>query len=129
MNQQLKAPPPSGGFGVDRKQAIAGKLPTYFTGKPCKRGHVAERYTSTGNCVDCHALRDQETVSSPARPAFIPREGVVVLRSVAVPRVHLHAIRSMIDAYMAAEGLLAGPPPTVVPESNARPIRRKKKPT
>jgi hypothetical protein len=26
----------------------------YFTGKPCKNGHVAERYTSTGRCVDCH---------------------------------------------------------------------------
>lgn len=26
---------------------------TYNTGKPCKHGHTAERYTSTGGCVEC----------------------------------------------------------------------------
>jgi hypothetical protein len=26
----------------------------YFTGNPCKRGHVAERFVSTRTCVDCH---------------------------------------------------------------------------
>jgi 5-methylcytosine-specific restriction endonuclease McrA len=25
----------------------------YFTGRPCKLGHVAERYASTGQCVNC----------------------------------------------------------------------------
>ena len=34
------------------KQAGATR---YFTGKPCKRGHVAERLVSTRTCVDCHA--------------------------------------------------------------------------
>ena len=26
----------------------------YFTGKPCKRGHLAKRKTSQGYCVECH---------------------------------------------------------------------------
>lgn len=26
----------------------------YFTGKPCKHGHISERFTSTGNCVACY---------------------------------------------------------------------------
>lgn len=26
---------------------------TYFTGKPCKRGHVAERWLASGDCVEC----------------------------------------------------------------------------
>lgn len=30
---------------------------TYFTGKPCKRGHVAPRFTSTRNCVECNKER------------------------------------------------------------------------
>lgn len=30
---------------------------TYFTGKPCKRGHVAERFVSTRNCVECNRER------------------------------------------------------------------------
>lgn len=28
-------------------------LPRYFTGKPCKRGHVEERYVNNGGCVVC----------------------------------------------------------------------------
>ncbi len=29
----------------------------YFTGKPCKRGHVALRFTKGGGCVDCNYIR------------------------------------------------------------------------
>jgi hypothetical protein len=31
----------------------------YFTGKPCKHGHVAERYTNTATCVECARQRAQ----------------------------------------------------------------------
>lgn len=30
---------------------------TYFTGKPCKHGHVAPRYTQTGLCTECSKAR------------------------------------------------------------------------
>lgn len=36
-----------------RGEAIAKRERKYFTGKPCKHGHVAERYTMMGNCVEC----------------------------------------------------------------------------
>lgn len=29
----------------------------YFTGIPCKHGHVANRYTSTGTCIECVKLQ------------------------------------------------------------------------
>ncbi len=29
----------------------------YFTGKPCKRGHIALRFTKGGGCVDCNYIR------------------------------------------------------------------------
>lgn len=35
-----------------RKEAISNGLSRYFTGKPCKHGHVAERYVC-GGCVEC----------------------------------------------------------------------------
>lgn len=38
---------------VHRQVAIARGLPKYFTGRPCKRGHISERYTLTSNCVQC----------------------------------------------------------------------------
>lgn len=33
---------------------------TYFTGKPCKRGHVVRRYRSTRTCVSCADVRARE---------------------------------------------------------------------
>lgn len=38
---------------VLRKQAISQGLSRYFTGKPCKRGHVSERITGSSECVTC----------------------------------------------------------------------------
>lgn len=38
---------------MDKSEALACGYRRYFTGKPCKRGHVCERYTSTGHCVTC----------------------------------------------------------------------------
>ena len=38
---------------IARKDALAQGLTHYFTGKPCKRGHIATRYANTANCVEC----------------------------------------------------------------------------
>jgi len=40
---------------LTRKQALKQGLTHYFTGKPCKRGHVAIRRVSDG-CVDCRQV-------------------------------------------------------------------------
>ena len=36
-----------------RQQAILERNHRYFTGKPCKRGHICDRYTLNSACVDC----------------------------------------------------------------------------
>lgn len=38
---------------IRRKDAIAQGLTKYFTGKPCKQGHVCERYVDSGVCKAC----------------------------------------------------------------------------
>lgn len=38
----------------DVKEARRLGEPTYFTGEPCKRGHVAERRADNRMCVECH---------------------------------------------------------------------------
>lgn len=38
---------------VTRQQARAKELLRYFTGAPCRRGHVCERLVSNGTCLDC----------------------------------------------------------------------------
>ncbi|MEA9644477.1 hypothetical protein ABQF78_008185 [Xanthomonas campestris] len=39
---------------VTRADAIRPGLSRYLTGKPCKRGHIAERRTRQGDCTDCN---------------------------------------------------------------------------
>ena len=40
----------------------------YFTGVPCKHGHVANRYTSSGTCSECVKLKtDQWQKTHPAK--------------------------------------------------------------
>lgn len=38
---------------VSRKDAKARGLKRYFTGKPCKHGHIGERQTCDGRCMEC----------------------------------------------------------------------------
>lgn len=38
---------------ISRKEAKKQGLNRYFTGKPCKHGHVSERYTKNCSCVAC----------------------------------------------------------------------------
>ena len=35
-------------------EASASGSARYFTGKPCARGHVAERFTAARACIECH---------------------------------------------------------------------------
>ena len=38
---------------ISRDEAKAQGLKRYFTGKPCKYGHVVERYATSKGCVEC----------------------------------------------------------------------------
>lgn len=38
---------------MKRREAKTLGLEKYTTGKPCKNGHLAERYTVNGTCVEC----------------------------------------------------------------------------
>ena len=38
---------------ISRSEALENNLKYYYTGKPCIRDHLNERYTNTGHCVDC----------------------------------------------------------------------------
>ena len=39
---------------ISRSDAIKNGLKRYFTGKPCRHGHVSERQVSTHRCVTCN---------------------------------------------------------------------------
>lgn len=45
---------------AERNAALKAGLTTYFTGRPCKSGHVSDRQVSNGCCVVCRADRLRE---------------------------------------------------------------------
>ena len=49
---------------ISRKEAKARGLKRYFTGKPCKHGHVSERYTGSGACVECNATPERKAYNA-----------------------------------------------------------------
>jgi len=45
---------------ISRKDAIALGFVTYFTGKPCKHGHIAERRTDSCSCEICTKINTKK---------------------------------------------------------------------
>jgi 5-methylcytosine-specific restriction endonuclease McrA len=44
---------------VSKAEAAAAGLTNYFTGQPCKNGHVSERRTKSGHCIACVAAAQE----------------------------------------------------------------------
>ena len=42
-----------------RYEAMLDGKPSYWTGSPCKNGHISFRMTSTGTCLECRKERDR----------------------------------------------------------------------
>lgn len=51
---------------ISRKEAKELGLKKYFTGKPCKYGHVSDRNTSGGYCNQCMSLYRHSEISKAA---------------------------------------------------------------
>ena len=41
---------------ISRREACKKELKRFFTGKPCKHGHIAERFISSHMCRECNRL-------------------------------------------------------------------------
>lgn len=54
---------------ISRKDAIASGMKHYFTGKTCKRGHIAKRLASNCACVACsyESQQNMDTVERKAK--------------------------------------------------------------
>lgn len=70
-----------------QKLAKAQGVRFYFTGRPCKRGHIEPRYASGGACVECANLRagirykeNRDTILSAARAQYKGAPAVKIRR-------------------------------------------------
>ena len=50
-------------YFITRKEAKENRLSVYFTGKPCKHGHISVRHTSNYDCLECRGLQWQRWYS------------------------------------------------------------------
>lgn len=60
MTRRREIVQPDESMPKSRAEAKAMDSPFYFTGKPCKHGHVSVRRTRNGHCIECAVLL-QET--------------------------------------------------------------------
>lgn len=49
---------------ISKKEAIKKGLSRYFTGKPCKNGHISERNVLRSDCLECIRERARKNYSS-----------------------------------------------------------------
>lgn len=52
---------------ITSKEAKKLNKEFYFTGKPCKHGHICERYVSNSGCVECYKLASSKNGNLYAR--------------------------------------------------------------
>ena len=95
-----------------RKQAMVDGENTYFTGKPCKNGHMNFRYVQSGSCYDCingdrvspnstaAAARNARLAESAEmfKAKMIVKDSLVQIK-LAVHDVDLDLVKSAVHAY------------------------------
>src|SRR5215472_14845089 len=70
-----------------RAEALTVGADRFFTGVPCKHGHLADRYVSTTNCVACqteHARRNGGWNARPSKEEYLEVVRQIVERSCGV---------------------------------------------
>jgi len=63
------------GAEIDRETALALRRNRFFTGEPCKWGHVAERWCLSRRCVECvkrsHRTEEYREYATPMERAWV----------------------------------------------------------
>ena len=73
-------------ISAERTEAKREGKSFYFTGKPCKYGHVAERYTLSGGCRECKRLHDLTHNPPTKRGPYKPRGNAVPMEDRGLPQ-------------------------------------------
>lgn len=92
---------------ISRTDAAAAGQKRFYTGKTCRAGHLAQRYTSSGACVACanpliYGPTDEGEAWFPDPPLRLPR---------GVPTVYLAELRDRIQAIVCEVGSGMDTPP------------------
>ena len=93
---------------ISRKDAISLGLRKYYTGEPCRNGHIAERYVQSGTCQECiNGSRSSAIITARSTIAgeILPPEDVMKIHLARVQneqlRLALRTQRLALDAQRA----------------------------
>lgn len=88
---------------VTRAQAFAANAMFFYTGKPCKRGHLSVRYVSTGACYDCLNVYKTLAARNPYTLSLVPFDATGIWRPVHWDAATLQrakvAVQTFIDGW------------------------------
>jgi hypothetical protein len=74
---------------ISRQEAIQQNLTRYFTGEPCKYGHIAEKLLSNRTCIECQLVRKNIWSNKPN----VKQKGFERLKNWDTPHKHLARTR------------------------------------
>jgi hypothetical protein len=95
---------------ISRRDAHAKGLKRFFTGQLCQRGHLAERYTSNGCCVECQVYNTPNKSQGAARASnagWPPRALVFGTFEPPLHREEIEAAFLLIERYRWHDAALA----------------------
>lgn len=95
---------------LSKQEAAMSGLSRFYTGVLCRRGHIAERYVSNGQCIICNAekARIRERLRGQQEPSYrmfrntLRRTGMA-LRGRASPSEALACDHPRLRAYISAQ--------------------------
>jgi hypothetical protein len=64
---------------ISKPEAKKQGLKTYYTGKPCPRGHYAPRYVNSDKCIECHGERNKRRKRGKAGKTAPARAGAALV--------------------------------------------------
>ncbi|WP_427313047.1 hypothetical protein [Cupriavidus sp. H39] len=97
---------------LSRAEAQWRGLTRFFTGRPCKRGHISQRFTSSAGCVKCKQLRDASAAYREKAAQYREANRGAERNRTIVYRITVRMGRPMVAAYdqKACEAIYAACP-------------------
>lgn len=89
---------------IPRAEASKKGLKFYFTGKPCKRGHVSERYVANGRCMACaaeHYLENKDYVKARAAKYYVKNKEALAASQAKWQKENPEAVKASKAKYSA----------------------------
>jgi hypothetical protein len=94
---------------ISRNEALLAGKSRYFTGVPCRNGHIAERYVNQGQCIGCIS-KFKRFAPNPYTSELVPwNPGLYYVPQGLTPALYQELqgyLAHCVEAWVAHKGLL-----------------------